>query len=416
MFSLAALEPFNYKYFYANNQNGSGFSKGAEAIKFLTDITTGLRSKLPPGSIVTHTPMDADLVQGSAYFNMLQEISDTLDFLMPQYYNGYTRPARDGFAGTGFGSMSAAQHYRRVVDTMFSGDATRMIFGFCISDCGGTGSNANSQQAATVMREIGQHYYCHGGAFFWVAERDLQGSWSSVVNDAMDEYRGCSGSSQPPTPTRVPTSNLPAAPTREPTRLSGSLCCPPAYSGLRAFDSCRSFYHCQQGIVVGTPIQCPSGLLFDEIRQSCNWANAVVCNGNLCNPSKAPTEVPSKLPVATTAAPTPRPSNPPTKIASPEPTSISTPQPPVKVHTPAIAPTKGPITTSPPTSPARQCCAKGYSGFRAFDNCTKFYQCAFGNVRGPIRSCAKGFLFDESIQNCNWEHAVKKCVVDPCNL
>lgn len=72
----------DYEYFVEDNQNGSGFTKGAQALEFLSKVTLGLRNKLSVGSIVTHAPMDADLLEGSAYFNLLKEISHTLDFLM----------------------------------------------------------------------------------------------------------------------------------------------------------------------------------------------------------------------------------------------------------------------------------------------------------------------------------------------
>mmetsp|Transcript_12583 Transcript_12583/g.18086 ORF Transcript_12583/g.18086 Transcript_12583/m.18086 type:complete len:102 (+) Transcript_12583:244-549(+) len=94
---------------------------------------------------------------------------------MPQYYNGYTRPAIDGIANTGAGSMSALSHYTDIVVDIFEGDAKRMVFGFCISDCGGTGSNADTSQASTVMTDLAQAYPCNGGAFFWFAEHVIAG-------------------------------------------------------------------------------------------------------------------------------------------------------------------------------------------------------------------------------------------------
>ena len=62
----------DYEYFYEDNQNGSGFTRGAEAINFLQTITTGLRTSLGPNAIITHAPMDADLIAGTAYYTMLQ--------------------------------------------------------------------------------------------------------------------------------------------------------------------------------------------------------------------------------------------------------------------------------------------------------------------------------------------------------
>ena len=216
----------DYEYFYEDNQNGLGFNRGAEAQKFLKDVTIGLRNKLPAGSEVTHAPMDSDVVPGRAYYDVLVEVGSSLDFLMPQYYNGITRPVVDGIGGRGSGSMSALSHYRTLVNAVFDGDATKMVFGFCISDCSGTGSNANGLEAAKVMNDLSVDYSCNGGAFFWVAAHDLNGGWSSTVSNEIEMNAGCSDGSSPSqspvqtSPTRVPTQNHTSTPpTRVPTQI-----------------------------------------------------------------------------------------------------------------------------------------------------------------------------------------------------
>jgi hypothetical protein len=72
----------DYEYYYEDGQNGSGFSLGAEAQHFLTDVTVGLRSSLLTGSIVTHAPIDADVVPGTGYYNVLVNVASSLDFIM----------------------------------------------------------------------------------------------------------------------------------------------------------------------------------------------------------------------------------------------------------------------------------------------------------------------------------------------
>merc|ERR1712151_1298056 len=203
----------DYEYFYSS----------AEAQHFLKTVTTGLRTVLPSGSIVTHAPMDPDLVQHTAYYNILKEVSSSLDFIMPQYYNGSTRPAIDGIDGTGAGSVSALSHYNTLVNVMFDGDATKIIFGFCISDC--SDSNANAVQAAGVMSSLREHHPCNGGAFFWVAAHDTGGSWSQIVSNEISPYSGCSDAptiSKKPTPpptTTPPTTPISTfAPTLSPTK------------------------------------------------------------------------------------------------------------------------------------------------------------------------------------------------------
>jgi hypothetical protein len=178
---------------------------------------------------------------------MLKGISHTLDFLMPQYYNGVTRPVVDGFNSAGPERKATSDHYKAIVDNFFDGDATRILFGFCIKDCSGTGSNADGAQAAAVMEAVSDTYDCHGGAFVWVADTDRDASWSSTVNKAMDPNRGCSGapvvipkSTDPPSlsPTMTQAPTITGNPTLSPVEIPLQ-CCPDSFSGFRGFDQCR---------------------------------------------------------------------------------------------------------------------------------------------------------------------------------
>jgi len=194
----------DYEYFYSTTQQQN----------FISTVTTGLRAALPTGSIVTHAPMDSDLVSGKAYYEVLRSVSASLSFLMPQYYNGITRPVLDGIAGTGVGSVSALSHYTNLVNNIFNGDPSKVVFGFCISDCSGTNSNANAQQAVKVMSDLKTYYPCNGGAFFWVAENDSAGSWSIPVSAVIQPSAGCSILSKPTAPVIKPVSipnSLPVA-------------------------------------------------------------------------------------------------------------------------------------------------------------------------------------------------------------
>jgi len=193
----------DYEYFYEKQ----------EAQDFLRDVTLGLRNKLPKDSELTHAPMDSDLVPGKAYYDILVEVGSSLDYLMPQYYNGLTRPVLDGIDGTGAGSVSALSHYKTLVNNVFDGDATKIVFGFCINDCSGTNSNANGEQAAKVMSDLKSTYDCNGGAFFWVADDDTNGQWSKTVSSVIPD-EGCSGTTPPTaTPTKTPSATPSAAPT-----------------------------------------------------------------------------------------------------------------------------------------------------------------------------------------------------------
>ena len=288
-----------------------------EAVTFLNQVTSGLRNALPEGSEIAHAPMDSDIIPGKPYYdNVLAVTGHYIDFLMPQYYNGYTRPAIDGIAGTGAGSMSALSHYNNIVNGIYGGDPKRVVFGFCISDCGGTGSNANAQQASTVMNELATVYPCNGGAFFWVAEHDTGGSWSSAVGTtifASAEKHCLSSPTQTPrttpSPTKVPTASPVISPTKSPVKATksptkspikatkspteapvaspptisgGNPCCPAGYTGLRAWNDCHSYYHCVEGIVTGDLIDVPAGTLFDQTIQNFNWASQVMCVVDSC--------------------------------------------------------------------------------------------------------------------------------------
>merc|ERR1711983_183352 len=274
---------------------------------------------LPEGSIVTHAPMDPDLLPTTEYYSILKSVASSLDFIMPQYYNGYTRPAIDGISGTGSGTVSALSHYNTLVDDMFEGHAEKVVFGFCISDCSGTGSNADADQAAAVMSDLRSEYSCNGGAFFWVAQNDNNGSWSKKVGQEILPYSGCSGWSpttvsptkapeanptkapvSPPTkaPTKTPVSHPTKAPTKTPTKTpvshptnapepsptkapvqnpSEEFSCPSGFTGLQATQDCTHFFHCRAGSLIGDPIPCPPGLLFNQLQQVCDWPYNFEC-------------------------------------------------------------------------------------------------------------------------------------------
>ena len=129
-----------------------------------------------------------------------------------QFYNGFTRPAIDGFNGSGAGALSAKSIYDNLVNNIFQGQPSKVVFGFCIRDCSGTGSNASAQQAVQVMQEVKTAYSCNGGAFFWVHNHDVNGEWSDAVYNEVSPSAGCSEVSSPtPPPTLPPT----PAPTNE---------------------------------------------------------------------------------------------------------------------------------------------------------------------------------------------------------
>jgi len=52
-------------------------------------------------------------------------------------------------------------------------------------------------------------------------------------------------------------------------------------------------------------------------------------------------------------------------------------------------------------------CTSGYTGMRAYDQCTKFYHCVYGVVTGDPMACPANTLFSEDLQNCDWDYNVE---------
>jgi chitinase len=130
-----------------------------KAQTFLDTLTSKLRTKLDALNIghleLTHAPMDSDIsTVNSKYYQILKARHADLDFVMPQFYNGATRPVLDGVGSAQQGSMSAASIFSLLSNDMFSGKPEKVVFGFCISDCAGSSSNANAAEAAQVMSEL----------------------------------------------------------------------------------------------------------------------------------------------------------------------------------------------------------------------------------------------------------------------
>ena len=258
--SIVAAQNFDgvdidYEYFHEDG-GARGFTRGAEAQTFLREVTVGLKQQLPAGSLVTHAPMEPDMMPGRGYYNAMQATAASVDFVMPQYYNGNSRPALDGLAG-GSGRISAGDHFGTLVDDVFGGDATRVVFGFCIGDCSGTGSNANAAAGVRVMQELAVQHPCNGGAFFWVVKDDTNGAWSGTVGAVVEATRGCSSggggtpptppvvSAPPPTPTvpvpvpTPPTPPTPTAPVPVPTApTSGCSAAIPAWGPCLGKERC----------------------------------------------------------------------------------------------------------------------------------------------------------------------------------
>jgi len=142
---------------------------------FLADLTIKLKEALGSDKIVSHAPMDSDLDSGDMYFNVLKSVAPFVDYVLPQYYNGFLRPASD--------MLPVLSHFGDLVHEVFDGDESKVIFGFCIQAC--PGFNVNGAQAVQILEALNVEFPNNGGAFFWAAANDVNGDWSRQVSPAL---------------------------------------------------------------------------------------------------------------------------------------------------------------------------------------------------------------------------------------
>ncbi len=64
--------------------------------------------------------MDSDLTISSPYYQLLKAQRDNLDFLMPKFDNGTSKPIIDGFDSAGVGAISAASVYTNLANDLFN--------------------------------------------------------------------------------------------------------------------------------------------------------------------------------------------------------------------------------------------------------------------------------------------------------
>lgn len=147
----------------------------AKSVSFLTDLTIKLKTALGSDKVVSHAPMDSDLDAGDVYFNVLKNVAHSVDYVLPQYYNGFLRPVSD--------MLPVLTHFGDLVHGVFNGDESKVIFGFCISDC--PGFNVEGGQAVQILEALDVEFPHHGGAFLWAASHDIHGDWSSQVAHAL---------------------------------------------------------------------------------------------------------------------------------------------------------------------------------------------------------------------------------------
>lgn len=145
---------------------------GKQYQTFLKDLTVKLKQQMPDKTM-SQTPLDWHLDENDAYYNVVKDVGQSIDLLMPQYYNGYIPATVEGV------TTGVVPHFRKLVNEVYGGDASRVLHGFCVRDC--TSFNVNGQQALQNFKKLEESFPDAGGAFFWGSSDDVGNSWSKYL-------------------------------------------------------------------------------------------------------------------------------------------------------------------------------------------------------------------------------------------
>jgi chitinase len=138
---------------------------------FVVNLTQQLKAKLPAGKLITHVPENNLMDQNAAYWNITKQIASIVDFISIQYYNDNPNPVSN--------ASGAETHYENVVTQLFNGDASKVVFGVCITEC--SSWNMNAQNTANIAKSLLAKYpSSFGGIQNWAENSgDISGSWSA---------------------------------------------------------------------------------------------------------------------------------------------------------------------------------------------------------------------------------------------
>jgi len=119
---------------------------------------------------ISHVPQSYYMDEGGKYggnqdyWNALSPVLSSIDFVIIQYYNNPPNPANL--------PSSAEDHYSRIVSGLFGGDASKVVFGICLTDCGSDGDLSVSQ-ANAITKALTQKYPSNfGGMALWATSAD----------------------------------------------------------------------------------------------------------------------------------------------------------------------------------------------------------------------------------------------------
>lgn len=162
---------FDYEFIYEQRY--------VDFIEEWTTLTRAGLDALGEGKLLTMAPMSSDLDQGDEYFNLLSKINSHVDFMMPQYYNGFLSVPQAVTDSTEWERVKT--HYRNLAVAM--GGEHKLVFGFCNGDCI-AGHNIAADQALTIAQRLDESFPMNAGSYFWAASMDTtQATWSQPLAD-----------------------------------------------------------------------------------------------------------------------------------------------------------------------------------------------------------------------------------------
>jgi len=147
--------------------------------QYVIGLSNGLRNSLPAGKLLTHVPENNLMDKGASYWNILQQCNG-VDFISVQYYNDNPNPVTD--------PSGAIAHYKAIVSDIYKGDATKVVFGMCISEC--SRWNMNVASAATITKSLVAAFpTSFGGVMNWAENQgDIDGRWSAAVHQNFPKW------------------------------------------------------------------------------------------------------------------------------------------------------------------------------------------------------------------------------------
>jgi len=149
---------------------------------WITGVTKDLRAAFNAnglsGKLITHVPQSYYMTEGGnqAYWNPLATVKTYFDFVIIQYYNNDPEPNSN--------PSGAVTHYTNIVNGLFGGDASKVVFGICLTDCGTGGGDLTVSQADSITKTLLQKFPSNfGGIAIWATSADANAGyqWSKGI-------------------------------------------------------------------------------------------------------------------------------------------------------------------------------------------------------------------------------------------